>query len=177
MTCCCSRVIVWWTRPCSLESPFRSAKSQSAIPRRVTRGWAGGVVMTPMIATTTRTTTKSFKWIDPVAPEYNQVFSTGQSSGGAGWLGGTTIGSYYTVNGTTYRFENFGDNEPNNYSHTNSCGSGCNGEQALQIVAGSTGYWNDFPEQTQETLGYIIEYGDSTASGESLVGAGSKTSP
>jgi hypothetical protein len=126
---------------------------------------------------TTRVSPKSFKWIDPVAPEYNQVFSTGQSSGGAGWLGGTTIGSYYTVNGTTYRFENFGDNEPNNYSHTNSCGSGCNGEQALQIVAGSTGYWNDFPEQTQETLGYIIEYGDSTASGESLVGAGSKTSP
>ena len=97
---------------------------------------------------TTRVSSKSFKWIDPVAPEYNQVFSTGQSSGGAGWLGGTTIGSYYTVNGTTYRFENFGDNEPNNYSHTNSCGSGCNGEQALQIVAGSTGYWNDFPEQT-----------------------------
>ena len=126
---------------------------------------------------TTRVSSKSFKWIDPVAPEYNQVFSTGQSSGGHGWLGGTTIASSYTVNGTTYRFENFGDNEPNNYSHTNSCGSGCNGEQALQIVAGSTGYWNDFPEQTQETLGYIIEYGDSTASGESLVGAGSKTSP
>ena len=126
---------------------------------------------------TTRVSPRSFKWIDPVAPEYNQVFSTGQSSGGHGWLGGTTIASSYTVNGTTYRFENFGDNEPNNYSHTNSCGSGCNGEQALQIVAGSTGYWNDFPEQTQETLGYIIEYGDSTASGESLVGAGSKTSP
>ena len=132
--------------------------------------WLGGNMRT------TRTTTKSFKWIDPVAPEYNQVFSTGQSSGGDGWLGGTTIGSYYTVNGSTYRFENFGDNEPNNYNHTNSCGSGCSGEQALQIVAGSTGYWNDYPEQTNATLGYIIEYGDSTASGEALVGGGSKTS-
>jgi hypothetical protein len=132
--------------------------------------WLGGNMRT------TRASSKSFKWIDPVAPEYNQVFSTGSSSGGDGWLGGTTIASSYTVNGTTYRFENFGNVEPNNYTHANSCGSGCNGEQALQIVAGDTGYWNDFPEQTDQQLGYILEYGDSTASGESLVGAGSKTS-
>jgi hypothetical protein len=134
--------------------------------------WLGGNMRT------TRTTTKSMKWIDPVAPEYNQVFSTYTSSGGDGWLGGTTIGSYYTVNGTTYRFENFGNNEPNDYqSFPNSCGTGCRGEQALQIVAGGSGYWNDFPEQTDQQLGYIVEFGDSTASGESLVGAGSKTSP
>ena len=132
--------------------------------------WLGGNMRT------TRTTTKSFKWIDPVAPEYNQVFSTGQSSGGDGWLGGTTIGSYYTVNGTTYRFENFGNGEPNNYqSFPDSCGPGCRGEQALQIVAGGSGYWNDYPEQTSEQLGYIVEFGDSTASGESLLGGGSKT--
>lgn len=133
--------------------------------------WLGGNMRT------TRTTSKSFLWIDPVAPEYNKVFSTYTSSGGDGWLGGTTIGSYYTVNGTTYRFENFGNNEPNNYPiFPNSCGIGCRGEQALQIVAGGSGYWNDFPEQTNEMLGYILEFGDSTASGESLLGGGSKTS-
>jgi len=132
--------------------------------------WLGGNMRT------TRTTSKSFLWIDPVAPEYNKVFSTGTSSGGDGWLQGTTIGSYYTVNGTTYRFENFGNGEPNDYqSFPNSCGPGCKGEQALQIVAGGTGYWNDFPEQTDQQLGYIVEFGDSTASGESLLGGGSKT--
>jgi hypothetical protein len=132
--------------------------------------WLGGNMRT------TRTTSKSFLWIDPVAPEYNQVFSTGTSSGGDGWLQGTTIASPYRVNGTDYLFENFGNNEPNNYqSFPNSCGPGCRGEQALQIVAGGTGYWNDFPEQTDQQLGYIVEFGDSTASGESLLGGGSKT--
>jgi len=91
--------------------------------------WLGGNMRT------TRTTTKSMKWIDPVAPEYKQVFSTYTSSGGDGWLGGTTIGSYYTVNGTTYRFENFGNNEPNDYqSFPNSCGTGCRGEQAHKLL-------------------------------------------
>ena len=125
---------------------------------------------------TTRTSSKSFMWIDPVAPEYNKIFSTYTSSGGDGWLLGTTNASYYSVNGTTYRFENWNNNEPNNTAHTNSCGSDCSGEQALQIVAGGSGYWNDFPEQSRYQLGYIIEYGDSTASGESLTGGGSKTS-
>ena len=125
---------------------------------------------------TTRESSKSFKWIDPVAPEYNQVFSVGTTNDGTGWnpasLSSKAVS--YTVNGTTYRYENWNNGEPNNYSHSNSCGSGCNGEQALQIVAGGNGYWNDYPEIGQN-LGYIIEYGDSTASSESINGGGSKT--
>ena len=131
---------------------------------------------------TTRTTTKSFKWIDPVAPEYNKVFSSGTTTDGAGWnpnsLSSRAVS--YTVNGTTYRFEAWNQGEPNNYNPNttmaNSCGTGCGGEQVLQIVAGGTGIWNDFPENLNGyKLGYIIEYGDSTASGEALNGGGSKT--
>jgi len=132
--------------------------------------WLGGNMRT------TRLSSKTFKWIDPVAPEYNQVFSAGTTNDGTGWnpasLSSKAVS--YTVNGTTYRYENWNNGEPNNYGHSNSCGSGCNGEQALQIVAGGNGYWNDYPEVGQN-LGYIIEYGDSTAAGESLVGGGSKT--
>jgi hypothetical protein len=134
--------------------------------------WLGGNMRT------TRTSSKSFKWIDPVAPEYNRVFSVGKTTDGTGWNPNSVFSKAvsYTVNGTTYRYENWNNNEPNNYPHANSCGSSCNGEQALQIVAGSTGYWNDFPENKADTkLGYIIEYGDSTAAGEALVGGGSKT--
>jgi len=128
----------------------------------------------------TRGSTKTFTWSDPVAPEYNQVFSVGTATDGSGWNASTsTTARSYTVNGTTYRYENWDNNEPNNSGPSGSCGSGCSGEQVIQILAGSTnGYWNDLAEQGgSQTLGYIVEYGDSTASGESLVGAGSKTSP
>jgi hypothetical protein len=132
--------------------------------------WLGGNMRT------TRLSSKTFKWIDPVAPEYNAVFSAGQTNDGTGWNSASLSSKAvsYTVNGTTYRYENWNNGEPNNYGHSNSCGSGCNGEQALQIVAGGNGYWNDYPE-IGLNLGYIIEYGDSTAAGESLVGGGSKT--
>ena len=150
---------------------------------------------------TTRTSSKSFKWIDPVAPEYNKVFSTGtkcatQSSpsyaistlyysrvGCEGWQrpnAMSEIASPYSVNGKNYEFENWTNGEPNNYQPTgimaNSCGTGCGGEQVLQFVAGGTGLWNDYPENKDaQKLGYIVEFGDSTASGEARVGGGSKT--
>ncbi|MCX6448916.1 MAG: hypothetical protein NTV41_00020 [Actinobacteria bacterium] len=127
----------------------------------------------------TRTGTKTFTWSDPVAPEYNKVFSVGTARDGSGWNASTsTTAQSYTVNGTTYRYENWDNNEPNNSGPSGSCGSGCSGEQVIQILAGSTnGYWNDLAEQGgSQNLGYIVEYGDSTASGESLLGGGSKTS-
>ena len=145
---------------------------------------------------TTRTSlTKAFKWSDPVAPEYNKVISTGTKCstqsvpaypantytrvGCEGWQRPgviNKISSSYVVNGISYEFENWNRGEPNNYNHANSCGTFCNGEQALQFVAGGTGIWNDFPENKADTkLGYIVEYGDSTASGEARVGGGSKT--
>jgi hypothetical protein len=127
----------------------------------------------------TRASTKTFTWSDPVAPEYNQVFSVGTATDGSGWDASTsTTARSYTVNGTTYRYENWDNNEPNNSGPLGSCGSGCSGEQVIQILAGSTnGYWNDLAEQGgSQNLGYIVEYGNSTASGESLVGGGSKTS-
>ena len=126
----------------------------------------------------TRASTKSFKWSDPVAPEYNQVFSAGTTTDGAGWASNSPSSKAvsYTVNGTTYRYENWNNGEPNNSGPSGSCGSGCSGEQALQILAGGNGYWNDLAELGgSQNLGYIVEYGDSTASSESINGGGSKT--
>jgi hypothetical protein len=119
----------------------------------------------------TRSSTRTFRWIDPVAPEYNQVFSTGAGA----W---NTTPPSYTVNGNTYQYTNWNPTaEPNNYTSRES-----QGESALQIIAGGTGKWNDFPEDPISVswawlykLGYIVEYGDSTASGEARTGGGSKT--
>ena len=157
---------------CGYFATVQTAPENAFITSKVgTAGaWLGGNMRT------TRESTKSFKWSDPVAPEYNRVFSAGQTNDGTGWNPGSVFSKAvsYTVNGTTYRYENWNNSEPNNYGHSNSCGSGCNGEQALQIVAGGNGYWNDYPE-LNTSLGYIIEYGDSTAASEALVGGGSKT--
>jgi hypothetical protein len=157
---------------CGYFATVQTAGENAFITSKVglSGAWLGGNMRT------TRLSSKTFKWIDPVAPEYNAVFSAGQTNDGTGWNPASLYSKAvsYTVNGNTYRYENWNNGEPNNYSHSNSCGSGCNGEQALQIVAGGNGYWNDYPE-VGANLGYIIEYGDSTAFGESLVGGGSKT--
>jgi hypothetical protein len=120
----------------------------------------------------TRSGNKDFKWSDPVAPEFNQIFS----SGAAAW---NKTAPVYTVNGKTYQYTNWNPTaEPNNYTSREN-----QGESGLQIIAGGTGKWNDFPEDPISAswaylykLGYIVEYGDSTASGESPTGGGSKTS-
>ena len=109
---------------------------------------------------------KQFKWIDPIAPEYNKIFSTGtKAANRAGWGVGTTIGNSYTVNGTSYLYENWNGGEPNNSSP----------ETVLQFLAGTSGLWNDLNENSG-SLPYVIEYGGSTSANESPSGGGSKTS-
>jgi hypothetical protein len=106
---------------------------------------------------------KGFFWVDPVAPEYGTVFSKGSTA---------TAGNY----------ANWTSPEPNG----GSAGSGV-GESALQTIGGSaTGDWNDLAENEARgtdsswgqynVAGFIVEYGDSTAAGESRTGAGSRTS-
>jgi hypothetical protein len=115
----------------------------------------------------TQAVNKAFKWADPKAPEFNEIFSTYTKSGGAGWGVGTNIASSYTVNGTTYLYENWNDGEPNDYNNGNP------GETALQILAGGAGNWNDLPENSS-SLPYVVEYGG--ISGETAIAAGSRTS-
>jgi hypothetical protein len=110
----------------------------------------------------TNDSTKQMKWVDPAAPEYNKIFSTGTKSGGVGWGVGTTIANSYTVNGTTYRYENWNNGEPNNSSP----------ETALQILTGGAGNWNDLNED-RASLPYVIEFGDSPK--DNPTGGGSRT--
>lgn len=120
--------------------------------------WLGG------IDRGTEGSNKAFKWADPKAPEFDKIFSTYTKTGGAGWGVGTNIASSYTVNGTTYFYENWNNGEPNNYGA---------GETALQILAGGAGNWNDLPENSS-SLPYVVEYGG--ISGETAIAAGSRTS-
>jgi hypothetical protein len=115
----------------------------------------------------TEASSKAFRWADPKAPEFNKIFSTYTKSGGSGWLKPSSsykISSPYTLNGTTYEYENWNNGEPNNYGA---------GETALQIITGGEGYWNDLPENSS-SLPYLVEYGG--ISGETAIAAGSRTS-
>jgi hypothetical protein len=110
-------------------------------------------------------TNRGYYWVDPVAPEYGVLFSTGRT-------GVATAGNYAYWN----------NNEPN--------GSCCatNSESALQIM-GNDGHYNDLTEWqgkgvgstnlaswgNYDVLGYVVEYGGSTASGESPSGGGSSS--
>jgi len=99
-------------------------------------------------------------WSDPKAPGYNKQFSdqsstmsarvdqTGSSHAGTG-SNSTGQPVSYSIGGSNYSFVQWNSNEPNN-----SGGS----ENALQIVSGGTGNWNDLPEDSSQ-LGYIVEYG------------------
>jgi hypothetical protein len=106
---------------------------------------------------------KGYFWVDPVAPEFGVEFSRGSSA----------------INGN---YANWVSPEPNGGSAGNTPS-----ESALQIVGG-VGNFNDLSEwQGKGTngaidsgnwgpynvLGYVVEYGDSTASGESPTGGGS----
>lgn len=86
-----------------------------------------------------------WKWMD--GPEAGQTF----------WTVGLPLRSTYYIGGAQ-RFNNWNNGEPN--------GSG-GGEDALQILSGATGEWNDLPH-TSGTLPFIIEYG---APGETLATA------
>jgi len=106
-----------------------------------------------------------YRWIDPIAPEYNRIFST-TSDSACGGQTNTGRAFPYTVGSNNYSYANWNNYEPNYCSSV---------ESALQILSGGTGKWNDLPENSS-TMGYVIEYGDSSATSESPSGGGSKTS-
>jgi len=123
-----------------------------------------------------------FKWTDPVAPEYNAIFS--QKVPGVYCCTNTNTAGSYTTNAPSY-VNNVG--ETFSYSNWNIERTGVNGgtrnwnqpdyfgsyETYLQIISGGSGKWNDLGSTN---LGYIVEYGGSRAANESLTGGGSKTS-
>ena len=86
-----------------------------------------------------------WKWMD--GPEAGQIF----------WTLGLPLRQNNTIGGAS-RFNNWNNGEPN--------GSG-GGEDALQILAGGDGQWNDLTH-TSTQLPFIIEYG---GQGESLATA------
>jgi hypothetical protein len=112
---------------------------------------------------------RGFYWVDPVAPEYGVLFSTGKT-------GVATAGNY----------ANWNPNEPNGSDSSSSLP----GETALQIMGG-VGQYNDLWEYASRppsgdpsvlsnwnqyaVLGYVVEYGGSTAAGEAPTGGGSST--
>ncbi|MEI8184862.1 MAG: hypothetical protein WCG39_04850, partial [Actinomycetes bacterium] len=117
----------------------------------------------------------SFIWADPVAPEYNCVFFYGRGRA-------HTTPNYYPANrancavdngSTRYSYQTFNLYQPDTWTS----GRGSINETALQILSGGTGFWNDRFEDGYggDTMGYIIEYGGSLASGEALNGGGSST--
>ena len=129
--------------------------------------WLGGLGR----CGTTSCANRGFYWVDPVAPGYGTVFSTGSTGAATAW-----------------NYANWYSSEPNGAIGTPP------GESALQIMGGD-GRWNDLPEHTSRTpssnaavvanlanwgtydvLGYVVEYGGSTAAGESRTGGGSSTS-
>ena len=136
------------------------AENLFIVSKTATRGvWLGGLGRCGTVICSE----KGFFWVDPVAPEYGTVFSKGSTA---------TAGNY----------ANWTSPEPNG----GSAGGGV-GESALQTIGGSaTGSWNDLPENagrgtsgswgSYDVAGFIVEYGDSTAAGESRTGAGSRTS-
>ena len=72
----------------------------------------------------------------------------GPEAGTTFWLAACTTG-LQGVCGTTGQFNFWSASEPNNF--------GGPGEDNLQIVAGGSGFWNDFPDSF--TLPYIVEFG------------------
>jgi len=137
--------------------------------------WLGGNDRPVPAGATSSSGTVSFIWADPVAPEYNCVFFRGRSQA-------QTTPNYYPANrancavdnGTTrYSYQTFNPYQPDTWTSDR----GLINETALQILSGGTGNWNDRFEDGYggDTMGYIIEYGGSLASGESLSGGGSAT--
>ena len=93
------------------------------------------------------------QWRWAAGPELGKRFFD-QIAGGSG-------GTNYTADGINY--SNWGTGEPN----------GTESENALQIVSGSTGKWNDLAHNSQ-TLGYVVEYGG--MAGDSLTYASTSRS-
>ena len=84
-----------------------------------------------------------WRWV--TGPEAGQRFFT-QNSPSTG--SSAPNGTNYPGGGDS----NWNNGEPNGYSG--------NDENALQIVSGGTGQWNDLQQNSgQQTLGYVVEYG------------------
>jgi len=137
--------------------------------------WLGGNDRPVPAGATSSSGTATFIWADPVAPEYNCVFFRGRSQA-------HTTPNYYPANrancavdnGTTrYSYQSFNPYQPDTWTENRASIN----ETALQILSGGTGNWNDRFEDGYggDTMGYIIEYGGSLASGEALNGGGSST--
>jgi hypothetical protein len=137
--------------------------------------WLGGNDRPVPAGATSSSGTVSFIWADPVAPEYNCVFFRGRSQA-------QTTPNYYPANrancavdngSTKYSYQTFNPYQPDTWTSNRPSIN----ETALQILSGGTGFWNDRFEDGYggDTMGYIIEYGGSLASGESLSGGGSAT--
>ena len=137
--------------------------------------WLGGNDRPVPAGATSGSGTASFIWADPVAPEYNCVFFRGRNSYSGQDYYPANRGNCATNNGTTkYNYHNFLGNQPDTWTHNRNAIN----ETALQIVAGGQGNWNDLFEDgyAGNSMGYIIEYGGSLATGESPSGGGSSTS-
>ena len=103
------------------------------------QAWLGGAD-----GGTTGGTDRQWRWVG--GPEQGKRFFNQN----AGNTTGAANGSNYTNDGLNY--SNFGNGEPNGYSGWD--------ENALQIVAGGNGSWNDLKESDSGTqIGYVIEFG------------------
>lgn len=114
---------------------------------------------------------QAWYWIDPVAPEFGVNFSKGGKNSSPS-TGTATSGNYAYWN----------NKEPNGGTP-----GGTVNESALQILGGD-GHFNDLNEYQGKgldqpienwglfnVLGYVVEYGGSTAAGESPSGGGSSS--
>ena len=136
--------------------------------------WLGGNSRPVPAGATSNSGTVSFIWADPVAPEYNCVFFRGRNGSSGQYYFPANRGNCSSDNGTTrYFYHNFLGNQPDTWTYNRSSIN----ETALQILSGGNGNWNDRFEDGYggDTMGYIIEYGGSLATGESPSGGGSST--
>lgn len=80
-------------------------------------------------------------WTDTNSPESGIQFWSGAAGGSAPYISGSS---------GDRRYANWNSSEPND--------SGSN-EDALQILSGGSGKWNDLPISGSNTDGYVVEYG------------------
>ena len=154
----------------STENDFVVSKVGTA------QAWLGGNSRPIPAGATSSSGSASFIWADPVAPEYNCVFFRGRNASSGQYYYPANRGNCSSNNGTTgYYYHKFQGNQPDTWTSNRSSIN----ETALQILSGGAGNWNDRFEDgySGDTMGYIIEYGGSLATGESPSGGGSSTSP
>ena len=153
----------------STENKFVTSKVGTAA------AWLGGNARPIPAGATSSSGIATYIWADPVAPEYNCVFFRGRNSSTAQIYYPANRGNCAIYNGTTgYSYHNFLGNQPDTWTYNRAAIN----ETALQIVSGGAGNWNDLFEDgyAGNSMGYIIEYGGSLATGESPSGGGSSTS-